>query len=369
MKKKLLAYILVGMLVSVNTVPVFATQAEITEEAETAETEATEEVDETEEVEEAVETEVVEETSEPENTETATETSEDEAATEEAASTGIVINQGTMVDVDKIDLSLHSETTGDFTAVYAYENPFRGKDTSQGVILEFYAEPTWEVHELGAIFAFNGSGEYDGKLYFSPGSYLGYNSPGFGGYYDANLFNYTLVTDYIKDGAKMRIELTPGGFAVYANDTLCYDQTILDNPNAGAGDFNSSSDFSNVLTWLSGAEVLYFGYGSWWNVVGSNEANIDLSEVNFRLMDGTVVMDKLQADKELVESLGGSVTAEEAAADVEIEQVEVELFDIDSVEYQGASVLPAMAAAVVVVAIIAVVIILVVTKKRDYSDI
>ena len=66
--------------------------------------------------------------------------------------------------------------------MYAYENPFHGKDTSQGAIIEFYANPTWDVHILGTIFAINGSGAYDGKLYFTPGSYLGYNSAGFGGF-------------------------------------------------------------------------------------------------------------------------------------------------------------------------------------------
>lgn len=292
-----------------------------------------------------------------------------ESAAEEAGEQ--IIYSENLVEVDKIDLSLHSETEGEFTAVYAYENPFKGKDTSAGVILEFYAKPTWEVHELGAIFAFNGSGDYDGKLYFSPGSYLGFNSEAFGGYYDANLYNYTLVTDYIKDGAKIRIELLPDGFAVYADDELCYDQTILDDPKAGGGDFTSDSDFSGVLTWLAGADVLYFGYGSWWNTVGTNTANVDLSELSFRLQDGTVVMDQLKADKELVESLGGLVdtVVSEENASVELAEAEVEIFDINSVEYEGSSVLPFMAAVVLVVVIAAVLIIIMACRPRKYTDV
>lgn len=296
---------------------------------------------------------------------------EKESSTEKLKMTAEeIIHSDNLVNVDKIDLSLHSETTGDFSAVYAYENPFKGKDTSDGVVLEFYANPTWEVHELGAIFAFNGSGDYDGKLYFSPGSYLGFNSKPFGGFFDANLFNYTLVTDYIKDGAKIRIELSPDGFAVYADDELCYDQTILDDSNAGAGDFTASSDFSSVLKWLAGADTLYFGYGSWWNGVGANEANIDLSELSFRLQDGTVVMDQLKADKNLVESLGGSVdTAEEESAEGEASSADVEIFDINSVEYEGSSVLPIMAVLVIIVVIIAAVIVVTVCKPRKYDDV
>lgn len=307
--------------------------------------------------------------------ETAEEGAAEEGTEEGETQSGIVIPDASgYVETSTIDLSLHVETSGDFTAVYAYENPFRGKDTSRGVVLEFYAKPTWEVHELGAIFAIVGSGDYDGKLYFSPGSYLGFNSGNFGGYYDANLFNYTIVTDYIKDGALIRIELTPDGFAVYADDELCYDQTILDNPEAGAGDFTSSSDFSPVLEWLAGAEALYFGSGSWWNAVGSNEANIDLSQVSFRLQDGTVVMDKLMVDKELIESLGGQIVQEgeieeNTQGQIELADVEVELFDINSVEYDGVSVLPAMVGIVIAVAVLAVVIVVVVTRKRIYDEI
>ncbi len=348
MKKRLLAVLLAGVLTAMSAAPVFATETESVED--TAETEAAEDE------------EVIEESTEGE-----------EAVEEgtEAESAGIEIPTGNMVDVDVIDLSLHAETSGEFGPVYAYENPFKGKDTSKGVVLEFYAKPTWEVHELGAIFAFVGSGDYDGKFYFSPGSYLGFNSAGFGGYFDANLFNYTLVTDYIKDGAKMRIEVNPSGFAVYADDVLCYDQSILDDPNAGAGDYTAESDFSPVLEWLAGADVLYFGYGSWWNSVGTNEANIDLSQVNFRLADGMVVMDQLTADKDLVESLGGSVTAgeEETAETVEIGTADVEIFDINSVSYQGTSVLPVMAAVVVLVAVAGVVVVILVMKKHHYNDV
>lgn len=273
-----------------------------------------------------------------------------------------------MVNVDVIDLSLHAETTGDRTPVYAYENPFRGKDTSKGAIIEFYANPIWDVHVLGTIFAINGSGEYDGKLYFTPGSYLGFNSAGFGGFFDANLFNYNIVTDYIKNGALIRIELLPDGFEVYADDVLCYDQTILDNPEAGDGDFTSTSDFSSVLTWLSGAEALYFGYGSWWNTV-SDTANIELSRISFRLPDGTVLMDQLQADKDLVESLGGSVAAVASADQTELKlaDVDVEIFDINSVTYQGSSVLPLMTVVVVVVILGALAAVILACRPRTYE--
>ncbi len=286
----------------------------------------------------------------------------------DAAVQEIVIPKGNLVDVDVIDLSLHAETTGDSTPVYVYENPFRGQDTSKGAVIEFYADPTWDVHVLGTIFAINGTGEYDGKLYFTPGSYLGFNSAGFGGFFDANLFNYNIVTDYIKDGALIRIELLPDGFAVYADDVLCYDQTILADPKMSDGDFTPDSDFSGVLAWMAGAEVLYFGYGSWWNTV-SDTANIDLSKISFRLADGTVLMDQLQADKDLVESLGGSVETVQAdeQSGLQLADVDAAIFDINSVEYQGSSVLPLMTVVVAVVVLGALAAVIMACRPRTYE--
>ncbi len=166
----------------------------------------------------------------------------------------------------------------------------------------------------------------------------------------------------------IRIELKPDGFAVYADDTLCYDQTILDNPQASDGDFTPTSDFSGVLSWLSGAEALYFGYGSWWNTV-SDIANIELSRVSFRLADGTVLMDQLQADKDLVESLGGSVAAVavDAQTELKLADVDVKIFDINSVSYQGSSVLPLMTAAVAIVVLGALATIVLVCRQRTYE--
>lgn len=332
MRKNIMAILLAGVLAGISVMPVFATETENAVQAEDVDGEQ----------------------------------ADGEASGGEVQE--IVIPKGNMVNVDVIDLSLHAETTGDRTPVYAYENPFRGKDTSKGAIIEFYANPTWDVHVLGTIFAINGSGEYDGKLYFTPGSYLGFNSAGFGGFFDANLFNYNIVTDYIKNGALIRIELLPDGFEVYTDDVLCYDQTILDNPEAGDGDFTSTSDFSSVLTWLSGAEALYFGYGSWWNTV-SDTANIELSRISFRLADGTVLMDQLQADKDLVESLGGSVAAVASADQTELKlaDVDVEIFDINSVTYQGSSVLPLMTVVVVVVILGALAAVILACRPRTYE--
>ena len=283
-------------------------------------------------------------------------------------------NKDNYVNVDAIDLSLHGETSGDFTPVYVFDNPFLGKDTSKGVVFEFYAKPTWEVHVLGTIFAIQGTEDYDGRIYFTPGSYFGFNSEKFGGYFDANLYNYALVDDYIKDGATIRIELSETGFSVYSNDVLCYDQTILADSTRAAGDYTEQSDFAPVLKWLSGAQKLYFGYGSWWNTVSSCEANINLSDVSFRLADGTEVFSQLKADGELLKRLGGSLTLKNESKDIAaswelVTDAQPRLLNFDMVNYESESILKYMVVAVAVMFAIAVAILIYALKKRRYNDI
>jgi hypothetical protein len=146
----------------------------------------------------------------------------------------------------------------------------RGIDISGGVTIEFDVEKTGDIHTLGTILSFMGSG----RLYFTPGSYLGYNATG--GYFDANVKDYGLVEDYIGDAAHVSLQFTKDGFAVYVNDELAYDQSILSTENGGA----SLTDYSKVLTWLNqSADTLYFGYGSWWSAAGYDEANCKISNV------------------------------------------------------------------------------------------
>lgn len=284
------------------------------------------------------------------------------------------VDDASLTATQAIDLALHVETTGEFTSMYTYQNPFLGKDTSAGVTLEFYALPTWELKVLGTIFSFIGTGDYDGRLYFTPGSYFGYNSGNYGGYFDANLSNYMMVKDYIRDGAKIRIEITPTGFAVYSNDVLCYDQSIIEDASRGAHSYADITDYSPVLAFLAGAQELHFGHGSWWNTMESERSNIMLSQVCFKLADGTVVMDGLKVDKAQIEAAGGSIITETAKVEqvdilADLDTVEVELFDINAVEYEGESVTGVVVAVVAVSAVLALLILLFAFKKREYSDI
>lgn len=265
---------------------------------------------------------------------------------------------------ESIDLSLHTETAGEFTSIYTYENPFKGQDTSKGVIFEFKAAPTWEVSALGTIFSLLGTGENDGRLYFTPGSYLGYNSGNYGGFFDANLKDYLLVEDYIKDQATIKIEIVPSGFSVYANGKLAYDQSILDDETRGSGDYTGSSDFSPVLDWIAHADTLNFGYGSWWNNVHADEAYIELSDVRFQLADGTVVFDKLTVDQALIDEAAKVSESISIKSKVSLTIPEYTgkltsvLTGTEEVDYDGFSAIPYVIVAIVVVLIVSGLIIL-----------
>jgi len=144
---------------------------------------------------------------------------------------------------------------------YQVANPFNSSVTNgleiyNGVSIEFDVEGTGSA--LSNILAFYGSG----RLYFTGGSYLGYNATG--GYYDANLTSsYGLANDFIKGSAHIRIDLDATGYYVYANDELAYS-----NADVAAGTIPGSGDltvYANVLKWLNTtAETLNFGWGNWW---------------------------------------------------------------------------------------------------------
>jgi len=172
-----------------------------------------------------------------------------------------------------VDLSKH------LTGTLSVANPFykgnsSGLDLSNGVTIEFDVVATGTVHPLGTIFSFMADKGANGRFYFTPGSYLGYNADG--GYFDANLKNYSLVKDYIGKSAHVAVNITDTGFSVSVNGKVVYTEAILATVN-GAG---TLTDYNRVLDWLkNSADTLYFGHGSWWNVAGYDEANILLSNV------------------------------------------------------------------------------------------
>ena len=160
-------------------------------------------------------------------------------------------------------------------------NPFYngvtgGLDVTGGLTVEFDVKSTGDLHMLGTILSFMGNGGNAGRLYFTPGSYLGFN--GSAGYFDANVLNYGLVNDYIGESAHVAINFNDEGFKVSVDDKVVYTEEII-GTEAGSGNV---TDYSKVVSWLNEtADTIYFGYGSWWNAAGYDEANCTVSNVKF----------------------------------------------------------------------------------------
>lgn len=160
-------------------------------------------------------------------------------------------------------------------------NPYLGStniDYTKGVVIKFDIEPTDTNRVLATIISFMANEGADGRLYFTPGSYLGYNATG--GFFDANLYDYKMVTDYIGSSkATIEIRFTSLGFEVVVNGYKAYDQNIVSNPLAGKG---TLTDYTNVLDWLTKtADKVFFGKGSWWAGTGFDEALCKISNVYF----------------------------------------------------------------------------------------
>lgn len=156
--------------------------------------------------------------------------------------------------------NLSSKSDGSLHISNPYKT-FTNLDVSKGVKIKFDVKSTGTKNALATIFSFMGNGGTDGRLYFTPGSYLGYNATG--GWFDANLLNYGLATDYIGDSkSTVEISISQTGFEVDVNGVKAYDQTIRDDTSISAG---TLSDYNNVLNWIANtADEVYFGKGSWW---------------------------------------------------------------------------------------------------------
>ena len=160
------------------------------------------------------------------------------------------------------------------------ENPFYwlqnyGYDASNGIRIQFTVKND-VINVLNTILAFLGDGGNNGRLYFTSGSYLGYNAAG--SYFDANLKNYGLVTDYMgtSKGKVVDIIFTNSGFEVKIDGVTAYTQAILTTEN-GAG---TMTDYSSLLKWIyQSANQMYFGYGSWWNAAGYDECYSSIQDV------------------------------------------------------------------------------------------
>ena len=206
------------------------------------------------------------------------------------------------------DLSKHIDASLSVANPF-YKGTTQGLDLSGGVTIEFDMTKTGDIHHLGTIFSFMGNQGTDGRLFYTPGSYLGYNA--LGGFFDANSKDFGLVNDYMGDAAHVAISITPTGFSVTVNDVVAYTEEICSTENGSV--MAGFAGYENVLTWLQEtADTLYFGYGSFWNAAGYDEANVNLSNVVCSVNPAIIELDTVNYTKDKVElTAANSITYED----------------------------------------------------------
>lgn len=183
----------------------------------------------------------------------------------------ITINAQTTIDISSVD-EAYTTTFEDALVIdvataasvitspnVSFENPLMGETFTEAEIsFDVYNyHGTDSIRVLGSLLSI-----FDadlGRMYFSNGSYLGFNN---GLFFDANLVDFALGTDFLGGNAwkNVKLQFTASGYALYVDDVLAYNQSSTDVTLAG-----DLADYNEVLTFLASASSLVIGTGSWWS--------------------------------------------------------------------------------------------------------
>jgi len=178
------------------------------------------------------------------------------------------VNAQTTIDISQInsaytktidnELVIDVATTSSAIAspLVSFTNPFKGGDFTE-VEISFDVKNYGSLKVLGSLLAF-----YDatlGRMYFSNGSYLGYNANGF---FDANLgANFTQGTDFLGLNAwkSVKLQFSNTGFSVYVDNVLKYNQA---SSTLVSGNL---VDYTIPINFFKNASTFAIGTGSWWS--------------------------------------------------------------------------------------------------------
>ena len=179
--------------------------------------------------------------------------------------------QTTTIDLSAVDQNLTTEFEGetvldvaecaspDSAPALSYTNPFQGLSfTEAEIAFDVYTyEPVDSIKVLGSLISI-----FDpalGRMYFTNGSYLGFNN---GSFVDGNLDNFGIGVDFlgVMQWRSVQLQFDTTGYAVYVDGELAYDETSTDVPSAG-----NLADYGEIITFLQNASTLLFGTGSFWS--------------------------------------------------------------------------------------------------------
>ena len=146
----------------------------------------------------------------------------------------------------------------------SFANPYHdtAEDISRGVVIRFDVTRTAASDRLSNIISFNNK---LGKLYFTGGSYLGFNDFN-DHFFDANLKSgFNAGTDYLETNKKVTIqmEITAKGVVVSKDGKEIYSTATL-KAGTTEGSYSGNNPETTVLSWIKSVPELNFGSGNFW---------------------------------------------------------------------------------------------------------
>lgn len=185
-----------------------------------------------------------------------------------------------------------------------FPNPLKGRSL-EGATVSLWVNRL-DSDAWDAVWSFldtDSSDGIDGRLFFTPNAYLGFN--GTGGWFDCNKPDIITNAIEVQEWNLVTVTVDKNSFGIYINGHLVYTQ----NKYAALG---SSSDIaalcSNVVNLLSSADDFYLGYGSFW---GSAPLLMDNLKIYSRALSQADIA-KLYKEETVIQvgSMNGDVPGE-----------------------------------------------------------
>ena len=200
------------------------------------------------------------------------------------------------------------------TTSYAeFTNPLKGK-TLNGATVSMWVnrqnDDAWDA--LWSFFDTDNSDGADGRLFFTPNTYLGYNGTvgGTWQWFDCNKAEKPVNNIPVNSWHYVTVSVGKANFGIYVDGKLVVNKTkytLFDSNDSYA------SLASNMLKMIASADKFYLGYGSFW---GSSPAYMDNVKIYSRPLSAADIGTLYKAEK-----------ADTAAAKNAEEQKEQELAD------------------------------------------
>lgn len=180
-----------------------------------------------------------------------------------------------------------------------FSNPLKGKTLSGVTVSQWVncpSEDLWDA--LWSFYDTDSSDSKDGRVFFTPNAYLGYNGTvnGINKWFDLNRADKTTGNIWTNQWHYVTVSLGKSDFGIYVDGKLVCDKSKY-TLYAGSSYAAAAEDMLNVI---SSSDRFYLGYGSFW---GSAPAYMDNVRIYSRALNiGDVAVLYNSEKEELVNS-------------------------------------------------------------------